>query len=203
MESRTFHFSTVAAVAFSCPALFAVTAPAGANDVADVRRDAMAQIATIAGDAAVSRTAPYVDDAVARIVVVVRAVDARDRRPRDILDRRQKFALLTAGAAAPDLRLRPDQRDALDAYARDVATAVRPIVDDDGRRIEALFAPNDVVRLAALRDRTLERIRTHTPLATGLPNAATFLASESAPIAPGAFVLLVEIDPRRVAAAVR
>jgi hypothetical protein len=190
-------------LALALTLVLAVAAAASTESFADQRAALAARVTTTVGDATNARIAPLVSEAQQRIIDAVRDVGAHQQTPMQILTFGQKMTLRRGRRAHtdPQLDLSDDQRNALDAYMRAVTDAALPIVRDDGRKIEALLMPAQRAALDTLRLQARDAMRA-LPAAAGLPDIAGALTDDGLANA-GGFVVLVEIDPKALIAALR
>jgi hypothetical protein len=183
------------------PALaLALALAAQSTSFADQRDALAARVAATVGDATNARIQPVIDDARQRLIDAVESVDAHQQTPLQNLNIGQKLALRRARRAHtdPQLDLREDQCVALDGYVRAVTDAALPIIRDDGAKIEALLTRAQHTELDDMRRRARAGAPAPNP---GLPNIAAALAGVT--LSAGGFVLLVEIDPKALIAALR
>jgi hypothetical protein len=181
-------------------ALIAGTARAATGGFAAIRSELGSQVGTIVGPSGAAKVRPFVDDATARIERAVRTVASTDEPPRRILTMSQKIAFFRSRASGsePDIQLSSDQREKLQTYARDVARSVLPIVRDDGDKIQQTLSPQQIAALADLRSKTLERLKANAPETSILPDTMSLLVGDGEVLSPGAFVLIVNLDPQRI-----
>jgi hypothetical protein len=182
-------------------AAFLATAPARATTGnATIRDELRPEVGAIVGGSGTAAIAPFIEDATSRLEAAVAAVGETDPTPFSILSGSQKLALFMARGTgrAPDLHLTQEQQTELATYVRDVVRSAVPIVRDDGAKIEAALTPDELARLRTLREHALSRLRASAPGTPLLPGLAALVADEANGLGPGAFVLLVTLDPSRI-----
>jgi hypothetical protein len=195
---KTFDRHTIPLAAL---ALGIVTAPACADGGSTALRDELRpEVRAIVGDRGSAAIAPFVEDATQRLEAAVAAVGSTDSAPFTVLTGSQKLALFLARGSGqvPDLHLTAQQQTQLATYVRDVVRNAVPIVRDDGAKIEAALTTSELAQLRALRADALQRFRSNAPVTPLLPGIASLVSDEATGLGPGAFVLLVTLDPSRI-----